>query len=139
VFRFTFSAAAATIVAGTLAERCQMAAYFYYSVLLSGWVYPIIVHVTWSDHGFLSPFKEDPFLGVGVLDVAGSGVVHLTGGITALAATWVLGPRRGRFHDAETGAILAKPKSIHGHNIGLQVSDGFLSFIVPLEAGSAPI
>jgi Amt family ammonium transporter len=122
LYQYAFSAASTTIVAGTLAERCQMAAYFYYSILLSGFVYPVVVHCIWSPYGFLSGDNDDPFLGVGVLDIAGSGVVHCTGGITALVATWVLGPRRGRFHDEQTGELLEKPRDIKGHNIGLQVS-----------------
>jgi Amt family ammonium transporter len=121
-YHYTFSAASATIVAGTLAERCKMGAYFYYSTLVSGFVYPVVVHAIWSDHGFLSTFNENPFLGVGVLDFAGSGVVHMTGGVVALIATCVLGPRRGRFHDEQTGERLKKPKAIKGHNVGLQVS-----------------
>jgi ammonia channel protein AmtB len=79
-FQYTFSATAVTIVAGTLAERCQMAAYLCYSVFLTGFVYPIVAHSIWSNNGFLSGANADPFLGIGVLDFAGSGVVHVTGG-----------------------------------------------------------
>ena len=79
LFQYAFSAASATIVAGTLAERCQMAAYLCYSVMLVGFVYPIIVHSIWSRQGFLSPWNIDPLWGTGVIDFAGGGVVHLTG------------------------------------------------------------
>ena len=127
LYQYAFSAASATIVAGTLAERCQMSAYFYYSIFLTGFVYPIIVHSVWSVHGFVSAYGDSPLLGVGFIDIAGSGVVHLTGGLTSLIATWVLGPRRGRFHDEETGEELAKPKNIQGHSIGLQVCCAVLS------------
>ena len=82
VFQYTFSAASATIVAGSLAERCQMTAYFYYSVMLTGWVYPVIVHAVWSTQGFLSPISAKPLFGVGMLDCAGGAVVHVTGGFT---------------------------------------------------------
>ena len=82
VYQYAFSAASATIVAGTLAERCQMSAYFYYSMFLTGFVYPVVVHSIWSEHGFISGYQDSPFLGVGFLDIAGGGVVHLTGGLT---------------------------------------------------------
>jgi hypothetical protein len=120
-FQYAFSAASATIIAGTLAERCQMAAYFGYSVVLAGWVYPVIVHAIWSPNGFLAPDNVEPFLGVGMVDFAGSGVVHLTGGVTALFATVILGPRRGRFHD-ETGRKLDTPREFIGNSMSLQVS-----------------
>ena len=49
-----------------------------------------------------------------------SQVVHTTGGITALFATIILGPRRGRFHDEE-GRRLDTPREIPGHSMALQV------------------
>ena len=121
LFQFAFAATSATIVAGTLAERCQMTAYLCYSVMLSGFVYPVIVHAVWSYTGFLSPQNADPLFGVGMVDFAGSGVVHMTGGITALIAANILGSRKGRFYD-ERGMKLKKPKSFPGHSIALQVS-----------------
>lgn len=120
LFQYAFSAASATIVAGTLAERCQMAAYLCYSLVLAGFVYPVVVHAIWSNYGFLSSFKESPLFGVGVVDFAGGGVVHTTGGTTALFATMILGPRRGRFHD-EQGRKLDKPKEFPGHSVALQM------------------
>jgi Amt family ammonium transporter len=98
-----------------------MAAYLCYSVVLTGFLYPVVAHSIWSENGFLSAFNENPFLGVGVLDFAGSGVVHMTGGSTALFATMILGPRKGRFYDSR-GNPLPKPKPFPGHSIALQVS-----------------
>lgn len=83
-------------------------------------VYPVICHSIWSPNGFLSAFSPDPLWGVGMIDFAGSGVVHTTGGITALFATIILGPRRGRFHDEE-GRPLDVPRHIPGHSMALQV------------------
>jgi Amt family ammonium transporter len=121
MFHYAFSAASATIVAGTLAERCQMAAYLCYSLLLAGFVYPVIVHGVWSPEGFFSVENDKALFGVGVVDFAGGGVVHMTGGMTALFATMILGPRRGRFHD-EQGRKLKKSNEFVGHSIALQVS-----------------
>eukprot|EP00980_Cylindrotheca_fusiformis_P003904 scaffold867_cov112-Cylindrotheca_fusiformis.AAC.2 len=119
-FEYAFSATSVTIVAGTLAERCQMIAYLCYSVVLAGFIYPVVAHALWSNNGFISNFNADPLFGTGAIDFAGSGVVHLTGGITALFATLILGPRRGRFYDAE-GEPLATPKPMPGHSIALQL------------------
>jgi Amt family ammonium transporter len=119
-FQYTFSATSVTVVAGTLAERCQMAAYLCYSVVLAGFIYPVIAHALWSNNGFLSSHNVDPLWGSGAIDFAGSGVVHLTGGATALYATSILGPRRGRFHDSQ-GDPLETPKSFPGHSVALQL------------------
>lgn len=119
-FQYTFSATSVTIVAGTLAERCQMAAYLWYSVVLVGFVYPVVAHTLWSSNGFLSITNIKLFLGSGAIDFAGSGVVHITGGTTALYATLVLGPRRGRFYDSQ-GEPLDTPKEFPGHSVALQL------------------
>jgi Amt family ammonium transporter len=103
-FHYAFSATLVIIVAGTLAQHCQMAAYLcYYVVVLAGFIYPVIAHSVWSNNGFLSNSNVDPFLGSGAVDFAGSDVVHVTGGCTALYATLILGPRRGPFYDEQCG------------------------------------
>jgi ammonium transporter, Amt family len=125
-FQFAFAASAATIVAGTVAERCKMAAYLCYSIFLTGFVYPVIVHSIWAFDGFLTAFGTgEKFRGVGVIDFAGSGVVHMTGGCTALIAAIVLGPRRGRFHD-EDGNPLDKPTEFPPHSVALQILGTFV-------------
>lgn len=124
-FQFAFAATAATIVAGTVAERCKMQAYLCYSVFLTGFVYPIVVRSIWSEYGFLSAFADDKFQGVGVIDFAGSGVVHLTGGATAFVAAVVLGPRKGRFYD-EDGNPLETPTAFPAHSVALQILGTFI-------------
>jgi len=127
-FQFAFAATAATIVAGTVAERCKMAAYLCYSLFLTAFVYPVVVHSVWSTYGFLSAFNTEigePFRGVGAIDFAGSGVVHLTGGATALIAAIILGPRKGRFYD-EDGNPLEEPTTFPAHSVALQVLGTFL-------------
>jgi ammonium transporter, Amt family len=119
-FQFCFASACVTIIAGTLAERCTMIAYFSYSIFMASLIYPIVVHSLWSTNGFLSPFAKDPYRGVGSIDFAGSGVVHLSGGVTSLVATIILGPRRGRFTNSK-GERLETPRSFPGHSVSLQV------------------
>jgi Amt family ammonium transporter len=125
-FQFTFAATAATIVAGTVAERCKMSAYLCYSVFLTAFVYPVVVHAIWNGDGFLSAFNANPMFGVGMIDFAGSGVVHMCGGVTALCAAIILGPRIGKFYDEETGEPLEKPAVFPAHSVALQVLGTFI-------------
>lgn len=125
-FQFAFAATAATIVAGTVAERCKMVGYLFYSVMLTGFVYPVVVRQIWSTYGILSAFNPDKLLfGVGMIDFAGSGVVHMTGGCTALIAAIVLGARKGRFYDRD-GNQLAEPASWPAHSTALQMLGTFI-------------
>jgi Ammonium Transporter Family len=117
LFNYAFSAASVTIVAGTLAERCQMAAYLCYAFVLTGWVYPIVAHTIWSPQGFLSAHTIQPLWNSGMIDFAGASTVHVTGGCTALFAAIILGPRRGRFQDDE-GNRLTEPAHFPGSNVG---------------------
>ena len=71
-FQFVFAATAATLVSGSLAERCNFYAYLLYSVMITGFIYPVIAHWAWHPEGWL-------YIN-GFHDFAGSAVVHLTGG-----------------------------------------------------------
>lgn len=124
-FQFAFAATSATIIAGTVAERCKLAAYFCYSLVLTAFIYPVVVHSIWDSHGFLSTMNDNPLLDIGMIDFAGSGVVHLTGGVAALAATIVLGPRLGRFYDQD-GNLLSEPATFEPHSVALQVIGTFI-------------
>ena len=103
LFQAAFCGAAATIVAGGMAERMKFSAYLMYTVVISGLIYPIIGHWVWGG-GWLSE--------MGFGDFAGSTVVHATGGWAACIGTILLGPRIGRY-------VNGKAKAIPGHNIPL--------------------
>ena len=104
LFQAAFCGAAATIVAGGMAERMRFIGYLIYSFLISALIYPIIGHWIWGG-GWLS--------NMGFADFAGSTVVHTTGGIAALVGTIILKPRIGKY------AIDGKAKVLAGHNIPL--------------------
>jgi len=116
VFQFSFCATAATIVSGAVAERMDLRAYFVYTIFITAFVYPIVVHWAWTFPETNTVNGEDVITGPGgvgkpgwatqieadgntvaVIDFAGSGVVHMTGGMAALVGAALLGPRRGRF------------------------------------------
>lgn len=78
LYQYAFAATSTTIVAGTLAERSQMISYFLYSIVLSGFVFPVIAHAVWSMEGFLNAYKGNRLFDSGMVDFAGSGVVHVT-------------------------------------------------------------
>ncbi len=88
LFQAAFCGAAATIVAGGMAERMKFPAYLIYSFLISAIIYPIVGHWIWGG-GWLG--------GMGFADFAGSTVVHTVGGVAALVGTIMLKPREGKF------------------------------------------
>merc|ERR1719267_203921 len=87
-FQWAFCVAAATIVSGGVAERLQMGGYLIFTSFMTAFIYPCVGAMTWGC-GFLYD--------MGYSDFAGSGIVHLTGGIGALVGAAVVGPRVGRF------------------------------------------
>lgn len=109
-----------------------MTAYLCYSMFLSGFLYPVAAHSFWSANGFLSAFAAEPLWGTGVIDLAGSGPVHMTGGVAALVMALILGPRKGRFYD-DDGVALDEPKAMGPHSVTLQVNEVILSCIYTIH------
>lgn len=100
-FNWAFAGVAATIVSGAVAERCKFIAYLVYSMSMTSVIYPIVVHAAWSADGRFSPHRTSRLVrGCGLIDFAGSGVVHMTGGIAGLIGAIMVGPREGRFQNA---------------------------------------
>lgn len=111
LFQAAFCGAAATIVAGGMAERMKFPAYLIYSFLISSFIYPVVGHWVWGG-GWLAE--------MGFFDFAGSTVVHAVGGYAALIGTVILGPRTGKY------AADGTPKAIAGHSIPLASLGVFL-------------
>jgi len=104
LFQVVFTATAATIISGAVAERIKFSAFFLFSILMGAVLYPITGHWIWGG-GWLGSF--------GMWDFAGSTVVHSVGGWAALAGAILLGPRLGKFTKE------GKVSPIPGHSIAL--------------------
>jgi len=109
-FQWAFCATAATIVSGAMAERCTLMGYAIFSAFMTTFIYPVVVHWTWGG-GWLTD--------VGYIDFAGSGIVHMCGGVAALVGAIIVGPRTGRFDDA-------KETEFQPHNVPLVVLGTFV-------------
>jgi ammonium transporter, Amt family len=114
LFATVFMDTAATIPTGAMAERWKFSAFLVYGVFMSTLLYPLYGNWVWGG-GWLARLGVNAGLGHGHVDFAGSSVVHMTGGLTALAGAIVLGPRLGRFR--ADGTIGAMP----GHNLPMSV------------------
>jgi len=100
-FQWAFCSAAATIVSGGVAERVKFPGYLLYTIAMTTVIYPVVVAWTWSGKGWLAPGDSKHINDVGFNDFAGSGIVHMTGGMGALVGAIVVGPRKGRFDSDE--------------------------------------
>ncbi len=109
-FHATMLDTAATIPTGAMAERWKFSAFVAYGFFASMLVYPVYGCWAWGG-GWLADLGVNFGLGSGHVDFAGSSVVHMTGGMMALAGALVLGPRIGKYN--RNGSANAIP----GHNV----------------------
>jgi ammonium transporter, Amt family len=114
LFQMVFMDTAATIVTGGMAERWKFSAFLPFGVFMAAIVYPIYGMWVWGG-GWLATLGANYGLGHGVVDFAGSSVVHAVGGFAALAGAIVLGPRIGKFKKDGT------PVALPGHNIPMAI------------------
>ncbi|WP_041417500.1 ammonium transporter [Shewanella woodyi] len=87
-FQVVFVATAMSIVSGAVAERMKLWAFLAFSVVMTGFIYPVEGYWTWGE-GFL--YKA------GFVDFAGSGIVHMAGAAAAIAGVLLLGARKGKY------------------------------------------
>ncbi|MCF6218226.1 MAG: ammonium transporter [Gammaproteobacteria bacterium] len=97
-FQVVFVATAMSIVSGAVAERMKLWAFLAFAVVMTGFIYPVQGYWKWGG-GFLD--------GMGFLDFAGSGVVHMAGAAAALAGVLLLGARKGKY--GKDGSVNAIP------------------------------
>lgn len=110
-FQLVFAGTAATIVSGAVAERIKFGAFYIFSFLMVGIIYPVVGHWIWGG-GWLAK--------IGMFDFAGSTQVHSIGGWAALVGAMMLGPRIGKY--SKEGKI----NPIPGHNIALATLGTFV-------------
>jgi ammonium transporter, Amt family len=118
-FQSVFLAAALAIPTGAFAERIKTAALVIYAIFASILIYPIFANWVWGG-GWLASLGVNAGFGHGYVDFAGSGVVHLTGGVMALMGVLVLGPRIGKY--GRDGSV----RSFSAHNLPLGILGTFI-------------
>ncbi|MGG1514419.1 ammonium transporter [Paenibacillus oryzisoli] len=109
LFQCAFVIAVISIVSGAVAERINFRAYILYTIAMTGLIYPIAGHWVWSVGGWLGK--------LGMVDFAGSAVIHALGGFAALAAAMIIGPRIGKF-SADGSANIVPPSNLPLASVG---------------------
>lgn len=119
LFQMVFMDTTATIPTGAMAERWKFKAFMVYGFFISMFVYPIFGNWVWGG-GWLATLGTNFGLGHGHVDFAGSSVVHMVGGVAALAGAIVIGPRVGKYTKE------GKVNTIPGHNIPMAIIGTFI-------------
>lgn len=101
---------AAVIPWGAGADRWRLRSVCVVAALLGAFLYPVFAHWVWGG-GWLAGLGITFHLGSGFVDPGGAATIQVFGGLTALAAVWILGPRRSKF----TGSQY--PRAIPGHHM----------------------
>jgi Amt family ammonium transporter len=118
LFQMAFVGKVINIMSGGVSERVKVIPLMIFTVVVSTILYPLIVNISWG-----ADFLKDTFLDLHMYDLAGSTVIHSTGGWALLAAILIIGPRRNRY--TKDGKVYVIPAS----NIPLVVLGAFLLWI----------
>ncbi|RXJ87678.1 ammonium transporter [Arcobacter sp. CECT 8985] len=104
MFQMAFVGKVVNIMSGGVSERAKIIPLTIFTVIMAAIIYPLIVNVTWGTN-----ILKGTFLELNMYDLAGSTVIHSTGGWALLAAILIIGSRHGRY--TKDGAIRVIPAS----------------------------
>ncbi len=117
MFQMAFVGKTVNIMSGGVSERVRIIPLALFTLVMGAVIYPLVVNVSWG-----ADLLKGTLLDIEMYDLAGSTVIHSTGGWALLAAIMVIGSRRGRYHDG-------KIKVIPASNIPLVVLGALLLWI----------
>ena len=117
LFQMAFVGKTINIMSGGVSERVRIIPLAIFAVIMGGIIYPTVVNISWG-----ADMLADTILDINMYDLAGSTVIHSTGGWALLAAIIIMGSRKGRY-------INDKIRVIPASNIPLVVLGAFLLWI----------
>lgn len=139
IYQAMFAVITPALISGAIAERMKFSSFLVFTVIWTTIVYDPVAHWVWGTGGWMK--------NMGVLDFAGGIVVHVTSGISALAAALVIGKRKGYLHEAMTPHNL--PMTVigagilwfgwFGFNAGSALSAGPLSVMTFIATHSSAV
>jgi len=102
MFQMAFVGKAINIMSGGVGERAKIFPLTLFTLIMGALIYPFIVNISWG-----SDILKDTILDLNMHDLAGSAVIHSTGGWALLAAILVVGSRKGRYINNQIKVIPA--------------------------------
>ncbi|MEE4658829.1 MAG: ammonium transporter [Halieaceae bacterium] len=119
-FQVVFVATAMSIVSGAVAERMKLWAFLAFTVVMTGFIYPMEGSWTWGGNAVFGMYTLGD---LGFSDFAGSGIVHMAGAAAALSGVLLLGARKGKY--GANGQVNAIP----GANLPLATLGTFILWL----------
>lgn len=102
LFQMAFVGKTINIMSGGVSERVRIIPLTFFAVVMGGVIYPLVVNISWG-----ADLIAGTFLDIDLVDLAGSSVIHSTGGWALLAAILITGARKGRYKDGQIRVIPA--------------------------------
>ncbi len=118
LFQMAFVGKIINIMSGGVSERARVVPLVLFTIIMGGLIYPTVVNWSWG-----ADMLDGTMLDLNMYDLAGSTVIHSTGGWALLAAIMIIGSRKGRY--PQGGGVKVIPAS----NVPLVVLGAFLLWI----------
>ncbi|MEA1916602.1 MAG: ammonium transporter [Campylobacterota bacterium] len=117
LFQMAFVGKTINIMSGGVGERVKLLPITFFAIIMASVIYPLVVNVSWG-----TDLLDGTMFDLNMYDLAGSTVIHSTGGWALLAAILIIGARKGRY-------VNGKIRVIPASNIPLVTLGAFLLWI----------